>query len=238
MDKNNQNFLGVSILIAAILISGTIFYTKSNQSSPNQASPSPDSSNQIAPNQTETANIGNINLEEALKIRPDDAVKGDLNAPVTIIEYSDYECPFCAMFFNQTEALLRKDYIETGKVKMIYRDFPLKAHQYAMPTALAANCAREDGKFWEYHDEIFKNQNNLANFNYIQTAKNLGIDESKFKSCFESKKYINKIQQDYKEGLNLGIQGTPTFFINGQKVVGAQPYSVFKTIIEKELNKK
>lgn len=236
MDKNNQNFLGVSILISAILISGTIFYTNSKN---NNLKPGQGASNQDQNNlKDQIADVGNVNLEGALKIKPDDVILGNPDAPVTIIEYSDYECPFCEMFFNQTEISLRKDYIETGKVKMIYRDFPLESHKYAMPAALAANCAKESGKFWAYHDEIFKNQNNLASFNYIQTAKKLGIDELKFKSCFDSKKYSDQIKQNFQEALSIGVQGTPTFFINGQKIVGAQPYSVFKNIIEQELNKK
>lgn len=231
MEKNNksQNFLAISILIAAVLISGSIFYNKNSGSGDNNKS-----NNNLA---VVKNNITNKSLEEVLKIKPDfDPVLGDPNAPVTIIEYSDYECPFCEIFFNQTESLIRKEFIETGKAKMIYRDFPLEFHQYAMPTALAANCAKEQGKFWTYHDEIFKNHNNLANFNYIETAKKLGMDENKFKSCFESQKYKNQIQQIFDEAKGIGVQGTPTFFVNGQMIVGAQPYDKFKTLIEQELN--
>ncbi|MCS6789291.1 MAG: DsbA family protein [Patescibacteria group bacterium] len=234
MEKNNnsQNFLAVSILVAAILISGTIFYTSSSKN------------NQIVNQQTKNENNSNsqtdnvaVNLSEILKIKPEDAVLGNPNAPVTIIAYSDYECPFCEKFFRETEGLIKKDYIETGKVKMIYRDFPLTSHQYAMPAALAANCAKEQNKFWEYHNEIFKNQNNLVNFDFIGAAKKLGLNENKFKTCFESKKYENQIQNSIKEAISIGVNGTPTFFVNGQQVVGAQPYSNFKAIIERELNK-
>lgn len=231
MENNNksQNFLAVSILIAAVLISGSIFYNKNSGSGAN---------NQVKNNLADIKNnIANTNLEEVLKIKPDfDVVLGDPNAPVTIIEYSDYECPFCEMFFSQTESLIRKDFIETGKAKMIYRDFPLEFHQYAMPAALAANCAKEQGKFWAYHDEIFKNHNNLVNFNYIETAKKLGMDENKFKSCFESQKYKEQIQQVFEEAKSIGVQGTPTFFINDKMIVGAQPYEKFKSLIEQELN--
>lgn len=228
--NQNQNFLAISILIAAILISGSIFYTKGigNQTQNNEKNQ--DQNNQLA-------QVGQLNLPDVLKIKPTDVILGDEKAPVTIIEYSDYQCPFCERFFTETEPLIRKEYIETGKVKMIYRDFPLPSHPYAMPAALAANCAKDQGKFWAYHDVIFKKQNELANLDYVQVAKDLGLNTDEFKSCLDSKKYQSKIQKDYEEGTSIGVNGTPTFFINGRQVVGAQPYSVFETIINQELNK-
>jgi protein-disulfide isomerase len=232
-NKNqSQNFLAASILIAAILISGSIFYTNTKGSNNQVQNNQP---NQKLNNQL--AQVGQSSLEDILKIKPTDVILGDEKAPVTIIEYSDYQCPFCERFFTETEPLIRKEYIETGKVKMIYRDFPLPSHPYALPAALAANCAKDQGKFWAYHDVIFKKQNELGNLDYIQVAKDLGLNVNEFKSCFDSKKYNSKIQKDYEEGSSIGVNGTPTFFINGRQVVGAQPYESFKTVIDQELNK-
>ena len=237
MDQENknksQNFLAASILIAAILISGSIFYSKGNNQVQNNQN------NQAAQNKNnQLAQVGELNLADVLKIKPTDVILGDEKAPVTIVEYSDYQCPFCERFFTESELLLRKEYIETGKVKMIYRDFPLPGHPYAMPAALAANCAKDQGKFWAYHDVLFKKQNELANLDYVQVAKDLGLNTADFKSCLDSKKYQSQIQKDFEEGSNIGVNGTPTFFINGKQLVGAQPYSSFKTAIDQELNNK
>jgi protein-disulfide isomerase len=238
-EKNNsknssQNFLAISILISALLISGSILYSKNGAS--NQAK-------NIKQDNPQLAQIGQnlaptpANLSEVLKITKDDVILGDPNAPITMIEYSDYQCPFCKRFFDESEVILRKEYIETGKVKMIYRDFPLPGNPYAMPAAEAANCAKDQGKFWAYHDLIFKNQNNLATIDYLKLAEELKMNVQEFKNCLDSNKYTQKIQNDYNLGSSIGVNGTPTFFINGKQVVGAQPYSVFKNIIEQELNK-
>jgi len=238
-EKNNsknlsQNFLAISILIAAFLISGSILYSKNGSS--NQAKDSNQNNPQLAQVGQNPAPTP-ANLSDVLKITKDDVILGDPNAPVTIIEYSDYQCPFCKRFFDETELQLRKDYIETGKVKMIYRDFPLPGHPYAMPAAEAANCAKDQGKFWAYHDLVFKNHDNLNTIDYLKLAEELKMNTSDFKNCLDSKKYDQKIQNDYNLGSGIGVNGTPTFFVNGKQVVGAQPYSAFKSAIDQELNK-
>ncbi|MGB9608872.1 MAG: DsbA family protein [Minisyncoccia bacterium] len=232
MEDNNklsQNFLAISILIAAILISGSIFYTKGNNNKAQEVKPQ----NQ----EKQLAQVGQLDLAEVLKINSNDVILGDPKAPITLIEYSDYQCPFCEKFFNESEMLLRKEFIETGKVKMIYRDFPLPGHPYAQPAALAANCAKDQGKFWTYHDVIFQKQNELANLDYVKIAEDLKMNTKDFKQCLDSKKYQDKIKKDYENGVKIGVNGTPTFFLNGKQIVGAQPYEVFKSAIESELNK-
>ena len=153
----------------------------------------------------------------------DDAVKGSADAPVTIIEFSDFQCPFCARFYSQTLGEIDDKYIKTGKVKLVFRDFPLSFHQNAQKAAEAAECAEEQGKFWEMHDKLF--------------AKDLGLDSAKFDECLVSDKYASEVQKDFKDGQGAGISGTPSFFINGVKLVGAQPFSAFQQVIEQELNK-
>ncbi len=180
----------------------------------------------------------------------DDPVLGDKNAPVTIIEFSDYQCPFCRKFWQDTLPELKKNYIDTGKVKLVYRDFPLGFHPNAIPAAEAANCAREkdgDKAYFKMHDKIFEEQNKLDGGTVKSTifdgwdkevlkkwAKDIGYDIG---SCLDSDKYASEIQKDESDGQAAGISGTPGFFVNGQLISGAQPYSVFKQLIDTELAK-
>ena len=168
----------------------------------------------------------------------DDAFLGNENAPVIIIEFSDYECPFCARFYINTLPSLKKEYIDTGKVKLVYRDFPLGFHQNAQKAAEASEVARElggDDAFWEMHDKIFENQQAISEQDLVKYAKEIGLNENKFKEILTSGKYRNEVQNDFKEGQEAGVQGTPTFFINGKILVGAQPFEAFKQIIDEEL---
>ena len=170
----------------------------------------------------------------------DDPVIGDANAKVTIIEFSDFECPFCSRFYTQTEIQLRKDYVDTGKVRLVYRDFPLSSiHPNAQKAAEASECADEQGKFWEYHDLLFVKQESWAGTDGItafkQYAKDLGLNSGQFDSCLDTGKYASETEKDFQDGSNAGVSGTPSFFVNGEQVVGAQPYSVFKQLIDKNL---
>jgi len=167
----------------------------------------------------------------------DDPVKGDKNAPVEIIEFSDFQCPFCGRFYEQTLPDIEKNYIKTGKVKLVYRDFPLSSiHPYAQKAAEAAECADDQGKFWEMHDKIFENQRAIGITDLKGYAKDLGLDTGKFNDCLDSGKFAAEVQKDTSDGRAAGVTGTPAFFINGKKIVGAQPYENFKAIIDAELN--
>ncbi len=167
----------------------------------------------------------------------DDAFKGDANAPVTIVEFSDFQCPFCARFYTDTLPLIEKEYIETGKVKLVFRDFPLGFHQNAQKASEAAECAKEQGKFWEMHDTIFDNQNAISVDDLKQYAADLGLDTEKFNDCLDTGKYEQEVKKDMEEGQSYGVTGTPAFFINGRLVSGAQPFANFKAIIDEELSK-
>ncbi len=165
----------------------------------------------------------------------DDAVLGDKNAPVTIIEFSDYQCPFCGRFWSQTLPQIKQNYVDTGKVKLVFRDFPLDFHPFALPAALATECVREkggDAAYWKMHDKIFENQASLSADNLKSWAKSLGYD---IVSCLDSKKYQNEVQKDQQEGSAAGVQGTPAFFVNGKLISGAQPYTVFQQAIDAAL---
>ena len=167
----------------------------------------------------------------------DDPIKGKKDAPVTIIEFSDFQCPYCEKFYSQALPSIEDKYIKTGKVKIIYRDFPLSFHKNAQKSAEASECADEQGKFWEYHNKLFENQNSLAVDNLKQYAKDLGLDAAKFNECLDSGRMANEVQKDLNDGLSYGVSGTPSFFINGVALVGAQPFAAFQQIIEQELNK-
>lgn len=163
--------------------------------------------------------------------------KGDADAPVTIVEFSDFQCPFCERFYSQTLGLIEQNYVDTGKAKIVYMHFPLTSiHAEAQKAGEAAECAGEQGKFWEMHDKLFDNQASLSSSNYKAWARELKLDSAKFDSCLDSGKYAGKVREQTDYGSSLGVSGTPAFFINGAPISGAQPYSVFEQIIESELN--
>lgn len=171
-------------------------------------------------------------------------LKGDKNAKVKIVEYSDFQCPFCRRFYTQTLAQLDKEYISTGKAVFYYKDFPLDSiHEGARPYALATRCAGEQGKAIEMHNKVFDEQEKqgqgtiayVGDSTIKQWAKDIGLDSTKFNSCFDSKKYTSQIDADFQEGVSYGVSGTPTFFINGQQLVGAQPFANFKQLIDAAL---
>ncbi|MBS3168453.1 DsbA family protein [Candidatus Woesearchaeota archaeon] len=166
-----------------------------------------------------------------------DPAKGDADAKVTIVEFSDFECPFCERFYTQTLPQIKQRYIDTGKVKFVYRHYPLPFHPSAQKAAEATECAKDQGKFWEMHDLLFSRgvQGGVASFK--QYAQQLGLDQSKFDSCLDSDEKADEVQQDLADGTNYGVRGTPGFFVNGVPISGAQPFQNFASIIEQELNK-
>jgi protein-disulfide isomerase len=143
----------------------------------------------------------------------DDPALGDPKAPVTIIEFSDYQCPVCARFYRDYLPALKERYIATGKVRFVYRDFPLSSHPMAQKTAEATQCAFEQGKFWEYHDLVFERQRALSLDNLKAWAGELGLAASPFAECLDTGKYTAEVQKDYQDGLKAGVGGTPSFII-------------------------
>jgi len=177
-----------------------------------------------------------------------DPIRGDPNAPITILEFSDFQCPFCARFHVQTLPLLFEEYIAAGKVNLVYRDFPIQSiHPNALPAAVAAECANEQGKFWEYHDTLFEKQSVWARLNsdaaistFSQFATDVGLEQQQFDSCLGSGKYLEEVQHDMREGREYDITGTPGFFIGNEeigfvKINGAQPFEIFKRVIDAQL---
>jgi len=163
------------------------------------------------------------------------AVKGPANAPIEIIEFSDFQCPFCQRA-NPTVDQVLKTYGD--RVRFVYRHFPLGNHPNARPAAEAAQCAAEQGKFWEYHDRLFANPSKLGDGDLKQHAAALGLDTSKFNACFAAQKYKAQIDADVQAGQEAGVSGTPAFFVNGRMLSGAQPFDAFKRLIDEELELK
>jgi len=178
-----------------------------------------------------------------------DPIIGDPNAEITIIEFSDFQCPFCARFNTQTLPSIFEEYISQGKVKLVFRDFPIQSiHPNALPASVAAECANEQGKFKEMHDKLFDNQNQWNKQETIdalslfkQYALEMKLDSKIFESCLDNGKYIDEIRKDLKDGQDYGVSGTPGFFIGNEKVgyielKGAQPFESFKKVIDKQLD--
>ncbi len=184
----------------------------------------------------------------------DDPVLGSKNAPITLIEFSDYECPFCKKSFTDLLPELKKAYIDTGKVKLVYRDFPLSFHANAQKEAEAAECTRSqsnDATYFKFHDQIFTQTTaggtGLALTQLPVIAKNLGLNVSQFQQCLDSGKFKDEVAKDMADGTAAGISGTPSWIIGtsskdgqieGQLIMGAQPFSAFKSIIDEKLNGK
>lgn len=213
-----------AIILAAVIVSVTLIWSKT------------------APPKVGTAQI---NSPDSIEISADDdPFLGSESAKVTIVEFSDFQCPFCRSFWRNTLPEIKENYIDTGKAKFVYRDFPLDFHPGAMPAAQGSECAREQGKFWEYHDKIFKEQDKIGTgtiefgLNDLKKwAEEINLDSNKFNQCLSSEKYKQEVQKDYSDGVNYDVTGTPTIFINDRKLVGAQPFENFAAIIEEELRK-
>jgi len=162
-------------------------------------------------------------------------LRGNPKAPVMIVEFSDYQCPYC----HQVEPTVKELLTKYGdKVSLAYRDFPLtQIHSQAMISAEASRCALEQGKFWEYHDQLFT-ESKLEKDDLIGYARNLKLDDKQFESCLTSEKYKADIERDEQEGRKAGVNGTPGFFINGVALSGSQPRDAFTRVIDDELARK
>jgi len=168
---------------------------------------------------------------------------GDNDAPVTIVEFADYQCPFCRHFHTTAFGDLKKNYIDTGKVRFVSRDFPLDFHPFAMKAAVASLCAADQGKYWEMRDALISNSADLSPEALQKYAQGLSLDMNSFRTCLDSGKHKSEIQKDQADAAALGISGTPTFVLgrtsgdklNGLVLSGTQPYSTFDSAIQQAL---
>lgn len=253
MDKY---LLPVSILVAGVLVAGASLYntkvmlqnwdtgaTKGSSQTAQQLAPSAGTQGTaptaptVAPDDSKPVQVPD---------RADQPVIGKKDAKVTIVEFSDFQCPFCGRFYKESYGQIKSKYVDTGKAKIIFRHFPLSFHQNAQKSAEAAECANRQGKFLEYHDLLFNNsQSDGTGLNLPDLKKyadqlglnkgTLGFGKNRFNDCLDKGEAADVVSKDTAEGTASGVTGTPSFFINGKKVVGAQPYSVFETAIEAAL---
>ena len=165
----------------------------------------------------------------------DAPVKGPANAPITIVEFSDFQCSYCKRVVNVLDQVLER---YPDKVKLAFRDFPIvNIHPQAEKAAEAAHCAGEQGKFWEFHDLLFEKQDTIPTTNFAEHAKTLGLEVSTFQTCIDGRKYQEKVERNHAAGVKAGVSGTPAFFINGRLLSGAQPLEAFKAVIDEELER-
>lgn len=167
---------------------------------------------------------------------------GSEDAKVTIIEFSDFQCPYCKRFYDETMQQLISEYVDTGKVRIAYRHMPLAIHPNAQDAGEASMCANDQDRFWDYHDKLFETFDQWTPLAvselpdmFTTFASELGLNTQEFNSCLTSDKYDQYVKDDMVQGSEAGVTGTPTFFINGKPLVGAYPYDTFKTILDEEL---
>lgn len=218
----------LSVLVAGVMVSASILYVGSDGAG------------------TEAAALGDLAVDEQPAVVDheglidDDPMLGDPDAPVTIVEFSDFQCPFCRRYFTDTFPEIKAKYIDTGIANLVFRDFPLSFHSAARPSAIAAECADEQGKFWEYHDKVFLEQAEQSESSTVsygtddlkRWAREVGIDGGRFDQCLDAERYADEVEGDFEDGQAAGVSGTPTFFVNGTLLVGAQPFTAFEQAIE------
>ncbi|RMD60219.1 DsbA family protein [Candidatus Parcubacteria bacterium] len=210
----------LSIAVSAVMVGAALWYVAARRA----ASPSP-------------AAAG-----KSVQLPYRDVILGREDAPVTIVEYGDYQCFFCLQFFADTEAMLRDRYIQSGRVRMVFRDFAVLGPESVL-AAEAAACAKDQGKFWAYHDLLYAAegrdlQENSGTFTedlFMTIAERLNLDVEKFRSCVQDRKYREEIQQEIRAAKAMGVQGTPTFFINGEKFEGYLSGPQLERILSKML---
>ncbi|TRZ80843.1 DsbA family protein [bacterium] len=234
--KKNIFIIAISIIVAGLAIGGAILY--SNQIKSKKLEADLNKTLPLPPDETKISErITNINLDyEGYPFI------GEKDAPVTIIEINDYQCPFCKTFASEVMPELKEKYIDTNKVKFVFRDFPLPYHPYSQKSAEAALCYYDQElNYYDYYTKLFENTNALETENLIKYAEELGADNEQFSSCLENGDFEQTVKTDFEE-INRIIQssklenfGTPAFLINGKPLIGAQSLSAFDDIIEGEL---
>jgi protein-disulfide isomerase len=172
---------------------------------------------------------------QAVHAASDSPTRGPAGAPIEMVEFSDFQCPYCQRVFPTVKKVLEA---YGDRIRLVYRHFPLPNHPNARPAAEAAQCANEQGKFWPYHDRLFSTPNRLSDTELKQGAAELGLDSASFNQCLDSHKFKAIIDSDLQAGDDAGVSGTPAFFINGRELSGAQSFETFKRVIDEELEHK
>ncbi len=239
--QKKDRFLPISILVAAVMIGGAITFATLYGGAP-------------APSGTAGATVPNaqpqpsVSATQVMQLTSHDSILGNANAPVTLIEYGDYQCPFCGEFFSQTQPQIVANYVNTGKVRMVFRNLAFLGPE-STAAAQAAECAEDQNKLWPYHDALYAGKvaevqkggsEDDGFFNrtlFLKLASHVGLNVPQFTSCIDSNKFASQVAQEKADAAAAGVDSTPTVFINSTQVVGAQPYSAFKAVIDASLQK-
>jgi protein-disulfide isomerase len=235
--EKSTYILGLSLILASLVIAASVVYTggiisgniqKLNLSVIQLSNGTLNLPTQVQGEPQGQVLAGGINITGS-------ASRGNDSAKVVVVEFSDFQCPYCGNAAKDAVAQIERDYVNTGKVKLVFKHFPLPFHQYAAKAAEAAECAKDQGKFWEMHDKLFSNQAALTVDDLKRYASDLGLNTAEFNQCLDSGAKIQFVHNDVNYGTQLGVTGTPTFYINGNQIVGAQPYATFKQAIDTAL---
>ena len=240
VSRKRDMFLPVSILIAAVMVGGAIVFATLYKGGAVAPAAGVGNGNVVAA----TSTVANPAAAMALGSR--DAILGNASATVTLIEYGDYQCPYCVQFFSQTQPQILQNYVNTGKVRVVFRDFAFLGTE-STAAAEAAQCAEDQGKLWAYHDALYNAK--LADDNkggteddgfyttaeFLKVAQQVGLNIPTFTSCINNNTDANIVAQEKGAAANAGVNSTPSFIVNGTPIVGAQPYSVFQAALDAAL---
>ncbi len=221
-EEKNPYIIPFSIVLAGVIIAGAIMFTRHNDSSA--------PSKKLAQAGDAVPSAGDIKSLEA-----NAPMLGSPNAPVAVVEFADFQCPFCGRFYQGAAKDIIEKYVKTGKAKLIYHDFAFLGDESNW-SAQAARCAGDQGKYWQYHDYLFthqkgENEGTFAKDNLKSFALEIGLNSSDFNNCLDSGKHAKDVASDTEAGRKLGVTGTPTSFINGKIVQGAVPFSQIEPVI-------
>ena len=231
MSNNNSSESSKSNFVSGIAVGAAIMAVLAFVVVPNLSSDKAGESKKIVA-QVENNNNNNDYVAPSAKdieVSSTDHIRGNVNADITIVEYSDFQCPYCSRFHTTMQEVIENF---GDKVRWVYKHFPLDSiHPYARKAAEASECAGEQNKFWEYNDELFVNQSKIKTSFLSEAAQNIGLNVKQFDECLESGKYEDKVEEDYQEGISMGVRGTPGGFINGEELGGAVPYATLEAKI-------
>lgn len=237
--RKRDLFLPVSILVAAVMVGGAIVFATLYKGGAAPTGSNAGGAGTTVASTTETT-------AQAMTLGPRDAILGNASATVTLIEYGDYQCPFCGEFFSQTEPEIVQNYVNTGKVRMVFRDFAFLGPESTV-AANAAQCAEDQDKLWPYHDALYsakvaddanggqEDDGFFSTAELLKLGQQVGLNMATFTSCVENNTDANIVSQEKSDAAAVGITATPSFLLNGQMITGAQPYSVFQSAIDSAL---
>lgn len=235
--KGASSYFNIMITMIGIGLVVIIVMLVNQNGSSNQSPSLSGNNNSVADDRNPSNNNPPQNQPSAvasdIEITASDHIRGNIDAPITILEYSDFQCPFCARFHDSMVRVIEN---YPDDVRWVYKHFPIdNIHPLARTAAEASECAADQDKFWEYSDAVYDNQQGLTQSSLVNIAENLDLNMNEFNSCLDSGKYADKVEDDYQEALSLGVTGTPGNFINGEVLGGAVPYEQLEEMIEARL---